>query len=63
MFFGNEEEVFDQLIAEANVRAAAPQTASEHLRDAAEHSLKTNPLATLSLAAVMGFIAGALWKA
>lgn len=63
MSFGNEEEPFDQLVAEAISRAAAPQTVVEHLRDAAEHSLRTNPVVTLSLATVVGFIAGALWKA
>lgn len=63
MPFGNEEEMLDQLAAEAQVVASEPEDLASNLRAAAEKSLKENPWATLAVAALMGLIAGAVWKA
>ena len=63
MPFGNEEEMLDQLAAEAQVVAAEPEHVAKNLRAAAKKSLKENPWATLAVAILTGFAAGALWKA
>lgn len=61
--FGDEKKPSDHLIADATAGAATPQVVSKHRQHSAENSAKTKRLATLSFAAVAGFIAGALWKA
>ena len=63
MPFGNEEEMLDQITAEVQVVAAEPEDLVSNLWAAAEKSLKEDPWATVAVAALIGLIAGALWKA
>lgn len=62
MPFGNEEEALDQLMAEAQVRAAQPDPRRDTLRASAERAVRTAPWTTVAATVVAGFIAGALWK-
>lgn len=63
MSFGNEEEPLDQLMAEAKARTVASDSSQDGLRAAVSRSFRDDTLVTISLAIVIGFIAGALWRA
>ena len=38
------------------------QAVAGHVKDAVDKSVKDQPMATLAMAAVVGFVLGALWK-
>lgn len=61
MPFGNEDEIVDQVRAEARVKTT-PVGLAENLRPAVERSSCEQPIATLAMAAALGSLLGALWK-
>jgi ElaB/YqjD/DUF883 family membrane-anchored ribosome-binding protein len=56
------EHVVNQVAAHGRDAGERVQEVAENLKGAVDRSVKHQPMATLAMAAVMGFVLGALWK-
>ncbi len=55
-------EIADRAIDQGRELGAKAQQAPTALREAVDTSLNNQPMATLAVAAALGFVLGALWK-
>jgi ElaB/YqjD/DUF883 family membrane-anchored ribosome-binding protein len=56
------EEIAGNVAEQARVYGQKAQDAAAQVKPYAEKSLKEQPMATLAVASVIGFVLGALWK-
>jgi ElaB/YqjD/DUF883 family membrane-anchored ribosome-binding protein len=55
-------DLAERTLATGRDAAASVQEVSGTMRDALDTSLKQQPMATLAVAAALGFVLGAIWK-
>ena len=56
------EEMANRVAEQGRETAERMQDAADNVRGAVNKSMKEQPMATLVLAAIVGFVLGALWK-
>ena len=56
------EEIADKIAERAREYGEMAQDAVENFKPYVERSMKEQPMATLGVAAMIGFVLGALWK-
>ena len=56
------EEIAGNVAEQARVYGQKAQEAASQVKPYVEKSLKEQPMATLAMASVIGFVLGALWK-
>ena len=56
------EQIASRVAEQGREAGDKMQEVAGNLKDAVDKSLKDQPLATLALAAALGFVLGALWK-
>lgn len=57
------EEAADGVLAQAREASESAQQVADNFQKAVDTSVRTQPMTTLFMAGVLGFVLGAIWKA
>lgn len=59
----SRDDDIDKALRAARAMKSAPATVTDNFQQAMDRSLRDQPLTTLGLAVMVGFVLGAIWKA